>query len=245
MKITSFFLFIAITATSVGYSEENQNFSPNTEATNNHRVYAGPDLFGVYFHAEGPFDEVSNKGFFGGVKLGYDYTKPSAFYFGADALLSLGNTTSSETSPDYPDGFSERLRISLCNLEARYGYTFGSPFSKSSLSPFIGLGGYRSRLSRFKHTQNWIYNAVGLRVNQQFLKNFDVGFNLKASYAIDSNFSHFASQTKRWGYEVAVPFTWRVGSTKKWDVQFQPYVSKIPLLKGNFIGSRFIAGYSF
>jgi hypothetical protein len=252
MKITSFFLLIAIAVSSSAYSEETQSELQSTEISKHHRIYFGPDFFGYRKNNEVPADEQtfgikeSETCFFGGIKLGYDFVKPRTVYFGADGQAALGSITKRQTASTVTYSMPEEVinaEAQISNLEVRYGYSFSGPFTKSTLSPFVGLGGYVVSFPAFRWTDIWIYNAVGFRANHQFQKSFDAGLNLKGMYTFANNFSHKTENT--WGYEVALPFTWHIGKAQKWDVQVQPYVSKILPNIPTFFGARLLAGYNF
>ncbi|MGH2612173.1 MAG: hypothetical protein ACRDFB_03880, partial [Rhabdochlamydiaceae bacterium] len=196
---------------------------------------------------------------FGGLRIGYDYLKPQAFYFGTDGLVAMGRSfvknNSTYWSGYYPHRVNQRFKSTplFANLEQRYGYTFQSPISsKSTLTPFAGIGWYytRPQFDSSYSSANWFYGAAGLRVNQEFCENFDVGVNLKAMYAFAGRMT-WSQQVKQsvrnvWGYEVALPLTWHVGASKKWDLQFQPYLLKLDVNSiSHILGARLQAGYSF
>ncbi len=245
MKSYTSTLAIATLACSFAFSEEKPKSTDQ-----HHRVYLGPDIFWDHFHEKSFSKEETSdtkiNSLYGGLKIGYDYLKPETFYFGTDGLVAIGRSSTSKSHSDTNststvNGKSKSSPL-FANVEQRYGYTFQSPISsKSTITPFIGIGWYyiRPQFDNNFHT-NWFYGAAGLRVNQQFSDNFDVGFNIKAMHAFAGNIKNF------WGYEAALPLTWHVGTSKKWDIQFQPYLLKLDAdSRGQILGARLLAGYSF
>ena len=263
MKNYIYILAATLLSSSLAYSEE-QPASMQQIESQYHRLYIGPDIFveharAKYTSRENKIDITSNT-VFEGLRLGYDYLKPQAFYFGTDGLVAMGRTCVSNHSTYWsgyhPYGTNHRFKYSplFANIEQRYGYTFQSPISvKSTLTPFAGIGWYYTRLQfdSSHPSANWFYGAAGLRATQEFCENFDVGFNLKAMYAFAGRRTGSRGQVKEnvrnvWGYEVALPLTWHVGASKKWDLQFQPYLLKLDVNSISHIwGARLEAGYSF
>jgi hypothetical protein len=266
MKNFVYLLTVALLSCSFAYCDQESEFTKQIKSQY-HRVYIGPDVFIDYIQQKNADREIVNvksKTVFGGLKVGYDYLKPQAFYFGTDGLISIGKGFYKERRTYPSDYYIFRFRENLqfkttslfANLEQRYGYTFQNLISsKSTLIPFAGIGWYYSKFQFDNNLSfvNWFYGAAGLRVTQQFCENFDVGFNLKAMYAFAGR-SHtkwwFATTTENirnaWGYEVAMPFTWHVGESKKWDLQFQPYFLKLNVNNQyQILGARLLAGYSF
>lgn len=254
MKNNVYILAAALLLCSFAYSEEEPTSMKLIESKY-HRFYAGPDVFVLHKKVDevirlGTFGEYridsTFNAVFGGLRLGYDYLKPQEFYFGMDALASMGRSffraKYSFSGPYISNNKSEKTPF-FVNIEQRYGYNFQSPLSvRSTLIPFAGIGWFyiRPQFDSSYFLSNWFYGAAGLRVTQEFYESFDAGFNLKAMYTFAGNVGNF------WGYEVALPLTWRVGTLKKWDLQFQPYLLKLDINDiGYILGVRLQAGYSF
>ena len=231
----------------------------------NTRIYAGPDIFWDYFDVEYSYEGeeffLKSNTFYGGVRIGYDLLKPEAFYFGGEGKFAIGRTEVQQRSLE-KDSFdrrhSQKFKNSplLANLEQRFGYTFQSPIAcKFSLAPFVGAGWYYSRPQFNDDTlsTNWFYAAIGLRGDQQFLENFDIGFHLKGIYtfAVKCKMRMWsktiiASLKNTWGYEFSLPFTWHLDCAQKWDIQLQPYLLKLDVRSvSQILGARIEVGYVF
>lgn len=263
MKNCTYILAVALLSCSSAYSDQTSEPTKETKPQY-HRVYVGPDLFVEHAQTKGVSQgdriDVSSNMVFGGLRAGYDYLKPQAFYFGMDGLVAIGSSCarnrSTYCSSYGPCQVNEKIKTTslFTNLEQRYGYTFQSSIiSKSTLIPFVGIGWYYIRPDIDNISLNWLYGAAGLRVTQQFYENFDVGFNVKAMYSFAGQgrlrvYSKTIKQHMRntWGYEIGMPFTWHVGESKNWDLQFQPYLLKLDVNSiSNIVGARLQAGYSF
>lgn len=245
---------VALLSCAFAFSDEKPTSTTQMELPH-HRFSIGPDVFVSYIKSDILNYDVTSNVVFGGVRLGYEYLKPQAFYSGTEGLIALGSKVSETFTYSFPmANYTYTGKITsknnlFANIEQRFGYTFQNRDSaRSTVIPFIGIGwyyqgSYRYTAPYFKHTvsNDWFYGAAGLRVNQQFCENFDVGFNLKAMYA-------FAGSHNKnfWGYEVALPLTWHMGEAKKWDLQLQPYLLKLDINSLRTIfGARLQVGYSF
>lgn len=248
--------------------EKENNATNKTESVlqNPHRIYVGPDVFVAHdkikFSTNGEKVDIRSNTVFGGLRVGYDFLKPKAFYFGTDGLLAMGRTFVTNDSMIWRGWYHYRIRQKIrssplwANIEQKFGYAFQSTVAaKSTLTPFIGLGWYyiKPQYDDDLSSSNWFYGSAGLKANQQFSDNFDVGFNLKAMYAFTGRKKAviWSRQIKediknQWGYEVGLPFTWHLGSSKKWAIQFQPYLIKIDINStGQILGARLLAEYRF
>jgi hypothetical protein len=250
---------------SFAYSEEFDSAKPMRKQY--HRVSVGSDVF--FYHDQGDvshwdMSELYNVDYtanavLGGLRLGYDYLKPKALYFGTDGLVAMGmKFIKSEWThwagyPTYLYTRNQQFQDTplFANLEQRCGYTFQSPISpRSTLTPFIGIGWYyiRSQFNNGRIFANWFYGAAGYRAAYQFCEDLSVGFNLKAMYTFAKKGwrSLGAPDKNTWGYEVAMPFIWQVGASNTWDLQFQPYLLKLDVNNNSLIvGFRLQSGCSF
>jgi len=248
----NFILTSALLLSGFAYSEQGPE-PTNSVTSNNHQVYVGADVLVEHVKIY-EYDKIDTyNSTLGGLRLGYDYCNPSASYFGIDGLVAMGRGTAKYKYRWDGSLFSKRQSTPLfANLESRYGYTYQTPFSKKTiLIPFVGLGGYYIR-PQFKSGSmyfNWLYGAGGLRIAQQLCNNFDAGFNLKAMYILAGKtqiMDYVRKFRNIWGYEIAMPLTLRIGESKKWDIQFQPYLLKLAInTTGQIIGARLAAGCNF
>jgi hypothetical protein len=222
------------------HSEEISDPKP-TQPIQSQRFFFGPDIFvdsgqTAFTHNAEYSAEFSRVAIFGGLRASYEYLKPREFYFGAEGLCALGQTVEKESyhytsqlyysrmTPTTAQYTTKRLAL-FSNIEQRIGYTFQSMrLTRSTLTPFAGLGWYcvAPQFNSLSSAGRWFYWAGGLRMTQEFSRSLDVGFNLKAMYAFAGN-----TMKGNWGYEVAVPFSWHLGASQRWALQFQPYLLKL------------------
>ena len=229
-----------------------------------YRVYAGADVFFNHIHfytsSSHATTELKSTTVFGGLRIGYDYLEPQSFYFGTEGLIAKGGSSTKIEELHKSYFFSSKGQGSIhtsplfAHLEQRFGYTLQSQIAPSlTLTPFGGLGWYYTQtyFHEDSDSANWFYGAVGLRVAEQFSQSFALGFNVKAMYSFAGKESApmwsflVEEQVKNvWGYEIALPLTWNIGSI--WDLQFQPYLLQIDF-NGmiQILGLRIEAGYSF
>ena len=274
MKFYTCFLAVISLSCSLAHSDEGVSHEQvqSSVDSNFQRFYFGPDVF--VYHVKDKYsseNEVIRKtahSVLGGLRLGYDYLKPQTLYFGIDGIFALGKLRQEFKSAcreifgdqDEVVKFNTKVhsRELFANIEQRYGYTFQSPLSaKASFIPFAGIGWYhmRSKIKEENLFKNWFYGAAGLRTNYHFADNFDLGLNVKAMYAFAGKIknigeaAHFSWKEDLkhfWGYEIAFPFSWKMGTGNTWDIQFQPYLLKLDTNEvSEFFGVRFQAGYSF
>lgn len=232
--ILAFFSFAFVFA----YAEENQPAPKSTY----HRFYFGPDAFGNHIHARFFGLDISGHNVFTGLRIGHDFVKPDAFYSGSEGLVAGGKTFVKVWS-NLNNYKYHRIRGDssnfIANLEQRFGYTFERLSNKTTLSPFFGVGLYY-----FKNcilSADWFYAATGLRCNHDFTDNFNLGLNLKTMYK-------FAGDDRNvWGVQIDLPFRWYLGSSKKGDVQLEPYYLNLDVRsrEGGLYGVRLLVGYNF
>lgn len=261
VKSSSLILSSALLTMQFANAEESAEYCEQK----NVRVYAGPDLFWDHFDMDYTNEteelHLNSDTFYGGAIIGYDRIATDELYIGGEGKFAIGRTEIEQRSRRYGSHKKYHKQKAngsplLANLEQRLGYSFQSPIACGfSLAPFVGIGWYYSRL-RFNdpnHSINWLYVAVGLRGDQQFLDNFDVGFRLKGMYTFAGSRkttswdeSNIVSLKNTWGYEFSLPFTWHLDCDRKWDIQLQPYLLKLNVKGTNLIlGARVEAGYVF
>ena len=237
MKYFILILATIILTSSMGYSKV---VTSKHKETQPHRISIGPDLFVVHVHDVK--DSLNNVYY--GLKLEYDYLQPDAFYLGMDGLAAFGKLFIGHKS------FSNTSLFT--NLDLRSGYTFQSPIcDKSSIAPFVGIGGYycRAQYDNPSFSDICFYGSTGLRAIQRFSEFFDVGFNLKALYFFAGAYRVEGEKRRidnnSWGYEIALPLTWH-NEVKGCDFQLQPYLLKLDMFERPVIlGARLQTGFNF
>ncbi len=215
--------------------------------------YFGPDLFWLDEHTHLKEAHLKDRTFFGGLRVGYDDFRPNKVYKGIDGLFAWGNAKlnvkEKEIQPKRGNGYS-----TFANLEGRVGYNLSSPLN-FTVTPFIGLGGYHTRHTHSIHyTQDWLYVALGFKSNYLFGEVFSLGFNAKGMNVVyleqhvekDGISGCRHSTTNNLGYEISVPLAWNLGNKKRWNVEFEPYYSKLSTKNNaNMVGARILLGCLF
>ncbi len=233
------------------------------------RVYAGPEFFWSHFRGEldSKHDvidyELKNNSYYGGIRLGYEYLKPDAFYANTDILLALGEDhgkLSKEKGPKRKekklwektkDVFRGNHAHFWSQYEQRFGYTWSSTILPTCTLTWYGAPGFHLEHERSKNAY-WWYAATGLKTLQQFCKNFFMGLDFKVMYNFAAHDEHqlikptTLGRKQFWGYQVDVPFKWTVGDSQAFDVEVKPYLLKLNTLSPETIlGIRVELGYNF
>lgn len=238
-----------------------------TDEARDHRVYAAPEFFCSHFkgrlenHALKVDLSLTRNIYYGGLRLGYEYVRPDAFYASTDVLAALGaNKADLKREKDKTKQHPKKeIRETLkghkghlwTNIEQRLGYTFSSSLIPSCTLSLFGAPGYH-----YEHvkgaTAHWWYVATGLKTLQQFAKHFHVGCDFKVlySFAAHDNTTLTLPTTlgrkEFWGYEVTLPVEWTVGESRAFDIQLKPYLLKFNVQSPETIfGARLELGYNF
>ena len=239
-------------ASFVGAAEQpEQNLS--IEKNNPNRFYFGPEFLCYDMNVHVKDIRVHGARFFWGVRLGYEYLKPSAFYAGID-LMGTGSGVDFKASKNGHGLSWHRADRGFGNLEARFGYTF-SP-TNWMITPFLGVGMYNVyAIDHHNHQgfeENLPYATLGVRNAYAFTLRFSLGFDLKVfhTYAADQRFKFRGGEKKthhnNWGGEFGVPFLWRIGASRRWDIELEPYFLKLASSETqNIYGTRLLFGYRF
>ncbi len=216
-------------------------------------IYLGPEAFAFNLHTHVKDVKIGGLRYFLGARLRYEYLKPKAFYAGVDFLWSRGNKEfkPKSTHPGYYFR-GNGAGIGFGNLELRMGYTFAP--KNGMLTPFLGMGFYG-----FGNTNSndiLVYVAAGMRSLFELNRWFSLGLNLKAFSAPEAewefkyrNGGHLVrlrEYNNMWGGEIGVPFVWYLGSTRRWEIQLEPYFLKLDFSEvQNIYGTRLLFGYRF
>lgn len=229
----------------------------------------GTDLFWSHYGSNSSHDEKGMKsrttinGYFAGLRAGYDYLQPDAFYAGTEGVIAWGRdhirqrispsrfTTDSNCTYCKPRKTHQHESHLWVNLEQRLGYNAQSTMLPQFIvTPYLGIGWhYESASDDHAH---WYYGAAGLKTLQRFYEKFELGFDFKAMFAFDIHdkiaVSIMTTQEKKtfWGFEIAIPIRWLVADSGKWDLELKPYLLKLNLNSPQtIIGFRLVFGYSF
>ncbi len=246
--------------------------SPKIEITtidgaNDNRVYVGPEFMWSHFNgglkSKSIDFSLTQNVYYGGLRFGYEYLRPNAFYANTDAVVALGSTKNNiraekdelkmdkDPAAHIKETFKGHRGHLWTNIEQKLGYTFAS-----SLVPSNTISWYVAPGFHFEHIKGskaqWWYAATGLKTLQQFTEHFHVGCDLKVMYAFDGHdqgaLIHPTTLGKKefWGYEVGVPFEWSLGESHAFDIQLKPYLLKLNLdSPETILGARVELGYNF
>lgn len=230
---------------------ENQN---NSEVKPHpHHFYFGPEFQCYQLNTHIKDVKVHGTRFFWGFRLGYEYLKPKAFYFGID-LATTSTETDFKASKDREHISWHKADRGFGNLELRLGYTFAP--EKWMVTPFLGFGLYDVfAIDHHDHqgfSEDFLYGTGGARAKYAFSSLFDLGLNLKVfrTFHAEQRFKYEGGKVKEhhnmWGGEIGTPLIWHIGSSNRWDVQLEPYFLKLDFSEvQNIYGTRLLFGYIF
>ena len=141
-KIKIFITCFGIYAGSIIYGvEDSKQQTSSIEEKNPNHFYFGPEF--LFYQLNVPIDgaKVHGTRFFSGLRLGYEYLKPKAFYAGVDLL---GTSTGSDFKASYQGHNLSCWKADrgFGNLELRFGYTFAP--TNWLVSSFLGIGSYNT-----------------------------------------------------------------------------------------------------
>ena len=118
----------------------------------------------------------------------------------------------------------------------------------------LGIGGYAFGYgSNHYHFDSGIsYLTGGFRSLYELSSDFNLGLNFKIFSSVyrDERFRFFEIKEKnhhgQWGGEVGLPIIWRIGSTRRWEIQLEPYFFKLDFSElQNIYGTKLLFGYYF
>lgn len=184
-----------------------------------HQFYIGSDIYHVHRNREGG---TNQKGWLYGARIGYDYIKRYAIYFGCEAAYATGKLHGKSATSTL------RSNLTDAHVEGRVGYTLQQKAGwQTSFTPFIGLG-YFEEINKFVHPTpihvhfetRFCYYDLGFLSKISPLPCLDIGINFKAKLMInaenrvthDPQFDDSKMMIKHEiQYRVDLPFTY------KWD----------------------------
>lgn len=245
-------LIIGAAASIFAHADEALAPPSSVYAEHPHRLYFGlPEFLWLHCDTHIFTTRVEKNSLFGGLKFGYEYLKPNAFYAGID-ILSTATLSNFKVHRNGEDISHDGGASGFGNSDIRFGYTLSS--GKWMITPFAGIGAYVLMDER-KHGfwERSPYYSLGLRTKYIVSRTFDPGLNFKTFRTRNFLNKHFrnhrfnmASSRAGWGTEIGVPLTWHMGKTQRWEIQLEPYFTKI--LYGetqNIFGANLLFGYHF
>lgn len=223
------------------------------ENTSPHHFHFGPGFLSYHLNKRVNGIPVGGQLTFYGSILGYDYIKSDSIYAGVH-LLGVSSRNDFDAGSNGYSTFLPKSDRLFANLEGRFGYTFSQ--DNWVCSPFLGLGTYETasldRHNEIGFKQSLPYIAAGARSSYVINETFNLGLNLKIFHAGNGQdtFNFYSGKTEQtnqaWGGEVAVPFTWHIGSTNKWDFKLEPFFLKMDFSETqNLYGTNATFSYRF
>ena len=185
------------------------------------------------------FYDYDNRIAFSILHLTYERIKPDALYAGIEAWWVPVISAGSRAKP--PGRF-------LTEAEFRIGYNYLFK-GRNHVTPFVG-GGIIQDLHMWGHASPpaVAYGAFGLLYMHEFSRFFNLGVNFKGMIGGSVDKRH----RMNWGspvggIDVSLPFTFRLGSTKRWDIRIEPFDIYLHgrKLSRNYFGGRSTIGYRF
>lgn len=219
-----------------------------------HRFYFGPEFLNLSLRTNVDDIHLSGSRFFAGMRFGYEYLKPCAFYAGVD-FLGAGSDADFKARLDDEDLTWQKTEKVFGNIELRLGYTYFKCVCMQNsllLTPFLGIGMYDvfppDHYNEQGFSEDLPYVTGGLHLRYSLCYAFDIGLNGKAlrTFSSEEKFKFLTRTIKShrnfWGGEIGVPMIWHIGCTQRWDFQLEPYYLRI---SGNVYGVRTLFGYHF
>ncbi|MBS0615502.1 MAG: hypothetical protein JSR58_03000 [Verrucomicrobia bacterium] len=197
-----------------------------------------------------PFIEYNNRMFcFSTNQIGYERIKPHSIYAGIDIwYLSM------LTSHNFDHLVGE--------IEFRMGYNFFYN-GRDHFTPVGGIGyfqdagilhsGKSNGIFKFRHFEEShipgiFYGMGGFLYDHEFNTIFNMGLNLKAMLGGQTGSKkHHSWGSTVYGVDVGVPFTFRFGHRRHWDIRIEPFNVYMhgSQFHRNYFGFRGTVGYRF
>lgn len=189
-----------------------------------HQIEICSDLF--WYSINVPIQDVKVKDciFFGGIKLGYEYIKPWAWY--ADLEVTSAASGNHFDASQHGASLPHAKTQGFGSLEIRWGYTL-APQNQLWI-PYISFGGFGIS-SRQHHRYEEIieYLALGFRSMWSLNPYYGIGFNAKVYKSVYSEqkyrLHHMSVKNhhRYWGGELALPVM--VHPIRHLDLGLEPY----------------------
>ncbi len=248
MRLLTLFT-IAAALLSGSHSHANRSYAHSVRTLVPHRFYFGPEV--IWMHQDTHVDDIHVFGnrWLGGLRLGYEYLAPHAFYAGIDLVSCVGSNFDSKQNGD--EVLPHKGRVGFEDLEVRFGYTLAS--KNFMLTPFLGAGSYNlGRIYYDGYDMTMLYAAGGIRAKYDVTPSLNIGLNAKAFFGSAAKYFRFLNSDQlkdsyvSWGGEIGVPLDWSLGVSRSWDLEVEPYFLKLSLKEKQYgIGSRVLFGYHF
>lgn len=187
---------------------------------------------------------------------GYERIENDAFYFGLE-----GYVTPVVAWPHHHHHHRHRWNA-LFNAEMRFGYNCFYN-GRDHLTPFIGAGYVEQYFRRHHHHHHdhhhndhhhsrhhrpgVAYGTLGFLYTHEFNTIFNLGFNAKFILGGPVDHKHPKWGSPVVGADVSMPWTFRFGPDRHWDVRLEPFYMVLhgPKETQNYFGGRSNVGYRF
>ncbi len=248
MKKSIYYILFFLILSFKLFAEINNSGNKSSEKSDQtHNLFFGPEFLYSHFRVEEGFRKFSSNGFYGGLRVRYEYLKPWIFYYGNDLFASYGSSNSKLSFAD-----TEVMNVwetgGFGNIDVRLGYPF---VNRATFVPYLGLGEYFNFKIGSGHVIHidYFYISGGYRFSYKISPKFKIGQDSKffnvISATLKDNFSKIRyHETDFWGCEITLPFIWLFA--KNWSFQFEPYFLKLNFSSTeNLYGGRLLFGYHF
>jgi hypothetical protein len=251
-KILPFIAILGSLTLSNAHGNETAHKSINSIYSKNaHHIYFGPVTFWFDINTHVKDVKIDDNKFFLGLNLGYEYLKPKAFYASID-LVSAGSNQGFRAIYKGYKLHRDHGLSGFGNIDVSFGYTFAPKIGL--ITPFVGLGGYTfgNGNHHFGFKESMGYASLGMRSQYEITKTLNTGLNVKIfpTFSTTKHYKHRGLNRSEhdniWGGEISIPFAWHIGTTRRWDIQLEPYFLKIGFSEiQNIYGLQLLFGYRF
>ena len=241
----SAFMAVILFTTCV-YSDE----APSSNPIKPHQIYFGPEFVNISVNTHIKNVQIKGKKSFSGIRFGYEFKKPWAFYAGVDYLSMV--TCQHYKASSEENIYSSKQDTIYGNIDLRFGYTtFPNQFF---ISPYMGLGVYALGSAPFNRGfhEEWAYWSMGVRSQFAINTAFSLGLNFKTFQSVfffeqfKNHDLNVKTHSLSWGMDIGLPMIWKFNPTGTWTFQLEPYWTKLDLTQTqNVWGSKFLIGVYF
>ncbi len=239
--------FFALSAITTAFTSEDRSPVQQNLLVRPNRIYFGPEFLSFQVNTHVHDIDVDGDRFFWGLRFGYEYLKPQAFYAGAEILATNADHNFSISNETLV--YNGKGGAGFGNIQARFGYTFSR--TSCLMTPYLGLGVY----SLSKHGHNGFKEALGylsggLRTQFECTSaclvalNAEIFRTLGVKKSATLEHEKVTDHTNGWGCSIGTPLTFRL--SPGWDMQLNPYFLRLLFSETqNIFGTTLLFGYRF
>ncbi|MBX9744881.1 MAG: hypothetical protein K2X08_06705 [Chlamydiales bacterium] len=211
------------------------------------RIFFGPEFLSFQVNTNIKDIHINRNRFFWGIRVGYEYLKPQAFYASAEILATNADHNFAVTNSTLT--YNGSGGAGFGSIQTRFGYTLS--VKQPILTTFLGLGVY----SLSKHGHNGFkegmgYISGGVRTQFEWTPICFVALNaeffktLGMKQIIQLGESKVTNRPNGWGCNIGTPLTLRI--SRGWEAQVTPYyLRQLFSQNQNIYGINLLFGYRF